>query len=173
MPACAAALVLLTAGLLSGLRLSHQELRLRQFAPVSDQELRVLADPSSGVSIASDDPMKIRDWVKSRSSIEVEIPSTRSEAIRLLGAKLVQLRGSLVAAIAYRVGADSATLVVTKAACCNADAGSRHLFSKAGTAGGTALVSWEMRDQAYTIAYAGSGALHGACQLCHAEGRPL
>src|SRR5439155_26440495 len=46
MPVFAAALVLLTAGLLSGIRQSR--LHMRDIAPLTDQELRVLADSSSG-----------------------------------------------------------------------------------------------------------------------------
>jgi hypothetical protein len=170
MPVCAAMLVLMTAGLLWGIRQSRGHLRDR--APLTDQELRVLADNSLGESYSSDNPAQIRNWVKSRSSIDIEMPSSRSEAIHLLGAKIVQLHGSLIAAVAYKVGLDSATLLVSRQAeCCNAGASSRHLISRTETAAGIGLASWNMREQTYTIAYTCSGEPQGACQLCHADAR--
>jgi hypothetical protein len=42
------------------------------------------------------------------------------------------------------------------------------LFAKAHTPAGTNLVSWNMREQAYTIAYAGGNDPQGGCLLCHA-----
>jgi hypothetical protein len=164
---CAATLVLLTAGLLWGIRQSRPHLR---DIALTDQDLRVLADLSTGETFSSANPVHIRNWVKSRSNIDVELPSGRSEAIHLLGAKLIQLHGSLIAAVAYKVGDDPATLLVSRRGlCCNTDVGSRHLIAKAETSGGTSLTSWKMRDQEYTIAYAGAGEPQGACQLCHAE----
>lgn len=159
MPVFATLLVFMTAGLLWGIRQSRTHLR---DIALSDQELRVLADSSNGQTYPSDDPIQIRNWVKRHSNIDIELPTSRSEAIHLLGAKLVQSRGSLIAAVAYKVGADSATLIVSRR---NGNAGSKHLISRVNTAGGTSLLSWNMREQAYTIAWAGVG---DPCLLCHA-----
>lgn len=168
MPVLATLVVLISAGLFVELRNSRAS--VRDMAQVTDQELRLFADPSTGQTFPSDDPAKIRNWIKAKGNIDVELPSSRSAAVRLLGARLVSVRGALIAAVAYTVGEDSATLLVSRrTACCNATAGSRHLFSKVNTSGGKSLFSWDMKEQTYTIAYAGANDPQGGCLLCHAD----
>jgi hypothetical protein len=167
-PVLATLLVLLTAGLLWGIRQSRTH--LSDFAQLTDQDLSTLADASNGESLLSGDPSEIRNWVKAKGNIDIELPSGPSRAVRLLGTKLVQLRGTLIAAVAYRVGNVSATLLVSRrTACCNQSAGTNHLFSKAGTTRGESLVSWNMREQSYTIAWTGAADSQSACLLCHAD----
>jgi hypothetical protein len=174
MPVLATLLVLLSAGLFVQIRNSHAS--VRDMTRLTDHELRLFADPSTGESFPSDDPVEIRHWIKAKGNIDIELPTSRSAAIRLLGAKLVSLRGNLIAAVAYSIGKDSATLLVSRrTGCCNATAGSRHLFSKVNTPGGRSLFSWDMKEQTYTIAYAGANDPQGGCLLCHvdAHGRRL
>jgi hypothetical protein len=169
-PVLATLLVLISAGLFIEIRSSRAT--VHDMAQLTDQELQAFADPSNGETFPSDDPAQIRDWIKAKGNIDVELPSSRSGAVRLLGAKLVSLRGALIAAVAYSIGKDSATLLVSRrAGCCNATAGSRHMLSKVSTSGGKSLFSWDMKDQTYTIAYAGTNDPQSGCLLCHADTR--
>jgi hypothetical protein len=168
MPVLATLLVVISSGLF--LQIRNSRAAARDMAQITDQELRLFADPSAGQSFPSNDPAEIRDWIKAKGNIDVELPTSRSEAIRLLGAKLVSVRGALVAAVAYSIGKDSATLFVSRSTvCCNSAGGSRHLLSKVSTSGGKNLLSWEMKKQTYTIAYAGDNDPQGGCLLCHAD----
>jgi hypothetical protein len=49
----------------------------------------------------------------------------------------------------------------------------KHLFSAMKSAGKEHLLSWNMRNQNYTIAYSEAKDLGGACLLCHANTRGL
>lgn len=144
---------------------------LRDMAQITAQDLRVLADPSTGYTFRSEDPRQIRKWVKSKGNIEIELPSSPTGAVHLLGAKLVELRGTLIAAVAYHVGDDSATLLVSRKRTMfwDSNAESKHLFSRVATSQGTSLFSWSMREQNYAIAWAGVNDPQGACLLCHAD----
>ena len=145
--------------------------QLREMAQISEQDLVVLADPASGVSFRSEDGSSIRKWVKSRGNIEIELPPNPTGAVHLLGAKLVELRGMLIAVVAYHVGNDSATLLVAKRRSLFRSGGdnSRHLFASVATPSGSNLVSWGMRDQNYAIVSTGLGDPQAGCLLCHAE----
>ena len=44
---------------------------------------------------------------------------------------------------------------------------SKHLFSPVQSAGSARLFTWSMRQQEYTIAFAGAKDPQGACLLCH------
>jgi hypothetical protein len=167
-PVFATLLILISAGLFLQIRGSRAS--ARDIAQITEQELQVFANSASGDTFLSDDPAQIRNWIKDKGNIDVQLPNSRSTAVRLLGAKLVSLRGSLIAAVAYRIGKDSATLLVSRRTeCCAASPASRHLVSKVNTPGGKSLFSWDMKDQTYTIAYAGTSDPQGGCLLCHAE----
>lgn len=146
---------------------------LRDMAQLSDQDLRVLADASQGVSFQSEDPGQITKWLKNKGSIDLELPSGGPGGVHLLGAKLVELRGTLIAAVAYHIGNDdSATLLVSRkkrSAFWNAGATSKHLFTRVATERGTNVFSWSTRDQNFAVAYAGVSDSQSACLLCHAD----
>ncbi len=146
---------------------------LRDMAQLTSQDLRVLADAAQGVSLQSDDPRVIVKWLKSKGNIELELPSAAPGKVHLLGAKLVELRGTLIAAVAYHIGNDdSATLLVSRkkrSAFWNAGATSKHLFTRVATERGTNVFSWSTRDQNFAVAWAGLSDPQSACLLCHAD----
>ncbi|MGD1072798.1 MAG: hypothetical protein ABSB15_21970 [Bryobacteraceae bacterium] len=112
---------------------------MRDITQLTGRELRSLADSSLACDFWSDDPAEIRNWVKSKGNIDVDIPVAHSGAARLMGARLVRVRGTLVAAIAYRMSNGAATLLVAK--------------PRAGS-------------QLYEVAFSG-GDPQGACLVCH------
>jgi len=65
-----------------------------------------------GLDIRSEDPAEIRTWLKANADIDIALPG--SGAVRLLGARLIPRRGAPVAAVAYRVGDNDATLPVSR-----------------------------------------------------------
>jgi len=87
---------------------------MRDITQLTGQELRSIADSPQACDFWSNDPAEIRNWVKSKGNIDVEIPPGRSSAVRLIGARLAHVRGKLVAAIEYQVGNSTATLVVSR-----------------------------------------------------------
>jgi hypothetical protein len=112
----------------------------------------------------SADPLEIRTWVKARTNIDLALSG--SSAVRLLGARLIQLDGEPVAAIGYQVGDGSATLLVCRKRA--APGGDRHVFSRADAR----LFTWSMREQVYTIASSSAKDPQAACLLCHADVAP-
>jgi len=127
-------------------------------ARLAEHELR-----ADSLDFRSEDPLEIRTWVKARANIDIDLPAGRS-AVRLLGARLIQFKGAPVAAVAYRVGDDDAALLVMGK---RSAATSKHLFSPVQSAGSARLFTWSMRQQEYTIAFAGAKDPQGACLLCH------
>jgi len=112
---------------------------MRDITQLTGQELRSLADSSLACDFWSDDPAEIRNWVKSKGNIDVDIPVAHPGAARLMGARLIRVRGTLVAAIAYRMSNGAATLLVARQ---------------------------RPEGQLYEVAFSG-GESQGACLLCH------
>ena len=133
-------------------------------AKLAERELRAIADNSRSLDFRSDDAAEIQTWVKAKTNIDIELPAGRS-AVRLLGACVIRLKGTPVAAVAYRVGDEAAALLVMEKHA--AATSSRHLFSQVASAGNARLFSWGMRRQEYMIAFAGTKDPHGACLVCH------
>jgi hypothetical protein len=133
----------------------------------TDEELALRAT-TSGFDFRSDNFEDTRAWVKGRANIDIDLPPGHAEAdrsaVRMLGVRMVDLRGLPIAAIDYRVGDEMATLFVSgKRAGLTGDMGvSNHMYTR------RRLVSWNMRNETYTIAYRSARNPHGACLLCHA-----
>ena len=142
------------------------------------EPLAELPSASRDFDFRSSDFGAIRKWVKAESNIDIDLPdgSAASAApVLLLGVRLIRFRGSPAAAIDYHVGEGAATLVVSGkqgGLSGNTEVG-KHLFSAMKSAGKEHLLSWNMRDQNYTIAYSEDKDLGGACLLCHANTRSL
>jgi hypothetical protein len=112
---------------------------MRDITQLTGQELRSLAESSQACDFWSDDPAEIRNWVKSKGNIDVDIPVAHPGAARLMGARLVRVRGTLVAAIAYRMSNGAATLLLARP---------------------------RPEGQLYEVAFSG-GDSQRACLLCH------
>jgi hypothetical protein len=142
------------------------------------EPLAELPPASRDFDFRSSDFGAIRKWVKAESNIDIDLPdgaATTAAPVLLLGVRLIRFRGSPAAAIDYHVGEGAATLVVSRkqgGLTANTEAG-KHLFSPMKSAGKEHLLSWNMRNQNYTIAYSGDKDLGGACLLCHANTRSL
>jgi len=144
----------------------------------SHEPLAELPPASRDFDFRSNDFGAIRRWVKAESNIDIDLPdgsATTAAPVLLLGVRLIRFRGSPAAAIDYHVGEGAATLVVSgkqAGLSGNTEVG-KHLFSAMKSAGKEHLLSWNMRDQNYTIAYSGAKDLGGACLLCHSNTRSL
>ena len=167
----AAAMLLLTSG---GVAWQSGKVRnhVGDMEQLAEQELQRLVAGSNDFDFQSSDPGEIRAWVKAKVKIDIDLAAGRSDGeVRLLGVRLIQHRGAPVAAIDYRVGEDAATLLVLRKA---SSAGttlpaSEHLFSRIQSAGSSRLVSWSMREQAYTMALSGTRDPQGGCFVCHVD----
>jgi hypothetical protein len=162
-PVALAMVLLAFAGILRTLSLS------REPDPLPEQELALFARSSGDFDFRSNSFAETRAWVKAQANIDIDVPASRPAAdrgaVRLLGTRILRLHGLKVAAIDYRVGDQLATLFVSgkRAGLTGSAKASKHLFSQG------RLVSWNMRSQTYTIAFAGTGNSRGACLLCHAN----
>lgn len=115
-------------------------------APLTEQDLEAVSD-GAACEFKSSDPVQIERWVKAKTRMDVNLSCGRPGNARLVGASLIQKRGAVIAAIAYQVGNDAATLLVSD----------RH-----------SLFRWN-RD--YSIAWSGMKDNPGACNQCHLDAR--
>jgi hypothetical protein len=98
------------------------------------------------------DPAQINSWMRRQAGVELAIPERRG--VRLAGARVIQKGGARIAAVTYRVGNETATLLVARATP-SADFGHGHLL-------------WQARGQSYALASSNPERSEDACLLCHA-----
>jgi hypothetical protein len=138
----------------------------------STQELAVagLSSSPETLELQSGTLPEIRAWVKTRTGLDLPLPSEASHAVRLKG--VCTVRGGATVEVAYRVSGHNAALLVSKASPEIAGDG-RHRFLKCESTVGARVSTWVMRGQLYTLAYAASGDIRDECLLCHAVAGPL
>jgi anti-sigma factor RsiW len=154
-----AALLLMTSGVVAW-RTSLARDPVSAMQKLAEQEL---SGPQQ-FDFDSADPLEIRTWVKTNADIDIELPG--SSAVRLLGARIIRLGGSPIAAVGYKVGDSPATLLVCRKRSGGA-ATTKHVFSRMNAR----VLTWTMRAQVYTIASTAKDP-QAACQLCHADPAP-
>lgn len=113
--------------------------------------LQELRDPAP-LQLHSSDPARINDWMRRQAGLDLAIPE-RSGA-RLAGARVIQKGGARIGAVSYRVGEDTATLLIARAAPA-ADFGHGH-------------AQWQAGGQTYALAGSNPDHPEAACLLCHA-----
>ena len=101
------------------------------------------------VEFHSSDPVEIGAWLRREAGVDVAIP--RSTRVKLEGARVVRQGGVRIGEVAYRVGDETALLLVAQVGAFRAP--SKH--------GGN---SWQQQQQVYAIADHQAG-----CVLCHAN----
>ena len=132
----------------------------------SDQELLSMSRGAERAEYRSGNFDDIRTWVKDRADIDIDVPAGRTGTdrnVRILGARLLRVRGVNVAAIDYRVGEKAATLFVT----------GKHVenvLPQEEPAGERGRYSWDRGSETYLVSYAGPQASREACLLCHPAG---
>jgi hypothetical protein len=164
----AAALLLMASGGVAW-RFSVARDPVNAMEKLAERELNELAGGPQELDLRSDDAAEIRTWAKTKANVDIELPGSGS--VRLLGARLIRLDGSPIAAVCYKVGDSAATLLVLRKAGGNS-AKKEHVFSRVESAGGARLISWSMREQVYTIASSAAKDPEAACALCHADRAP-
>jgi hypothetical protein len=104
------------------------------------------------LAMHSTDPRAISAWMR-QAGIDVTLPAPSSDTVHLVGARVFQKRGARIGAVAYRVGSDTATL----------------LIASAGIAPGPAhgQLACKTRGQSYTVACSNPDHPEAACLLCH------
>ena len=112
------------------------------------------------VDFRSEDPVRIRAWVKANTGTDVPLPAQVS--VRLIGANLI---GKGTACISYRIGNQVGKLVVAR----GASAAPQHASIEYSTRNGASVASWTMQGQTYALAWSAPGDMHSACILCHLD----
>ena len=100
------------------------------------------------LAMHSGDPRAISAWMR-QAGIEVTLPTPSNDTVHLVGARVFRKRGARIGAVAYRVGSDTATL----------------LIASAGIAAGPG--SCKTHGQSYTVACSNPDRPEAACVLCH------
>jgi hypothetical protein len=126
--------------------------------------LGVTRDPSE--EITSSDAQEIRSWVKAKSNIDIPLPD-RPTLVRLVGARIIRMQRYSVAVVNYRVGSESATMLVTDHHATGEIRNPGHASPRISNTGGIALYSWSLGPDDYTIAFTGAKEPRAACLLCH------
>jgi anti-sigma factor RsiW len=158
-------LTILAASCILVWQISHARGAITDLSQLSDHELQTLiADSvgsSRGMALSSADPIEIRNWVKTRCNIDIALPNGSPASVRLLGARLIRAQGLTIAAVAYKVAGEPATLFVSRRSSASGESSqtSKHLFSRAEPA------LWTMGEEEYAIASPLKS--HAACQMCH------
>jgi hypothetical protein len=143
--------------------------------PFREQELALLRSPVRGYDVRPVNLQETRAWAKAEANIDIDTPSGEpppdAGAVRVIGARMMNYRGVRVAAINYRAGDETATLFVSgkRAGLSGNTEISKHLFSQIESDGDQRIVSWNMRNQTYSISWPGAKSSRGACLLCHAS----
>ena len=122
---------------------------------------RELASGAAAPDLRSDDPTRIRAWVKAHAGLDVPLPNEPAQGVQLIGVSLLQGEGP-VACITYRVGGHEAKLLVTRGA-----ARPQHHPTKLDSG----VASWTQGKQLYALAWGGPQEGNAACVLCHLDGR--
>ncbi len=123
--------------------------------PVSNLEQlaeQQLHNPSP-LDVESSDPAKIDGWVSRQTGVSLSLPSNGQA--RLVGARMVRTGRVPVAAVSYRVGGDTATLLVAQAGAAMGQAHGR--------------LTCKSHGHAYALACSNVEHPEAACQLCHAK----
>jgi hypothetical protein len=109
---------------------------------------------------------EIRGWVKAKTGLDIPLPESAPECVRMSGACSMKGGGAMVE-VAYRMNGRNAVMLVSRAPATGAPDDARHRFLKSQSIGGTRVSSWVMRGQLYTLAFAGVGDARDECRLCH------
>lgn len=138
---------------------------LRQIAQPEAAELAALAASPEACELNSNDPARIRQWVKSHSDIELGLPD-HSPSARVTGARIANIRGTLVASVKYEVSDASergGTMLVWKS-------GKSATGKHEATWAGSEMVSWSQGENTFAAVAAEGSSAREACLLCHPEG---
>ena len=145
---------------------------LRQTTQPNPAELAALAASPEACDLYSSDPARLQKWVKSRSGIEIEIPA-HSSAVRITGARVATVRGTMVASLKFEAANDRSergTVLVWKS---GKSPVSRHVASMGvfGSRGASPeMVSWSQGENVFAAVAAEGASAREACLLCHPEG---
>jgi len=140
---------------------------LRHIAHPGPEDIAALAAAPDQCDFYSNDPSRIHEWVKSRTNIDIELPD-HSSVVRIVGARVLDFRGTPIATVAYESGSRTGTMLVWKNGNGNSQT-AKHVFaiSKPEHSG---LVSWSHGENNFAVTSTGSSAGREACLLCHPEG---
>ena len=131
-----------------------------------ERAVRALRRAPEQLQFHSTDAAELRAWVKTGTGLDVPMPPHTASSVQLVGAYVSRKDSTPTAEIAYRVGGQDATLVVSRI---SMEGDGRHQFVKSGSYHGSSFQSWTMRGQMYTIASADARV---GCLLCHSTGAP-
>ena len=129
--------------------------------------VRELARGAAGVDFQSSDPSRIRAWVRANAGFDVPLPAGPPSGVRILGVSLFH-GGALTACVTYRIGDQTAKLLVTGASA----SAPAHPDMQVAREEHATVSAWSMAGQTYTLASNEPANSQAACVLCHVDGKP-
>ncbi len=128
--------------------------------------IEALSRETDDLELRSGVASEIRTWVKTKTGLDLPLPTTTSPAVLVSG--VCGMRGDASGVeVAYRVRGHKAALIVSRATR-DARADGKHRFLRCDSTSGVRVSTWTMRGQLYTLAYASPGDSRDECLLCHA-----
>lgn len=129
------------------------------------------------LDLRTSDAARLRKWIAESSPLTAAVATARPQpdpdALELVGARWVVIQGKRMAAVAYRLGAFPATLLIARAQDLSSAHRKRlapqHLAARRVQAGALELYSWQAGGQVYTLVSSLPEQSQRACMLCHAE----
>lgn len=106
------------------------------------------------LELRSSDPAQIAAWMR-RAGLEVSLQADQNAEVRLVGARIIERHGTRVGAVEYKVGSDTAMLLVARAG--------------PGVDGGHGNAAWRAHGQSYALASSNPERPDEPCRLCHAS----
>jgi len=135
---------------------------------------------SLALDIRSDSQQALNEWFKTRSQFPLVLPASPAAAgeerpYRLLGARLVQVRGKTAEYIAYQMQTGPVGLMVTPDSVAVASGGVVIDFKKVsfhyGMVEGYKVVTWSIHGLTYALVSQEGNSAQQSCMVCHSAMR--
>jgi len=166
-----AVIALVSAGRLSSAPLSGRE--LAQFAANTHQQH---FQGKMTLELQSDSQRLLNEWLHEKSELSLALPASSDvprEGLpyRLEGARLIKMHNQAAAYIAYRTGANSASLIVAPISAAVATGGVEAAFKKVSfhyyTIQDYKVVTWSIHGLTYALVSKEGNRTQRSCMVCH------
>ena len=127
--------------------------------------VQALAGVPENLEFRSQEALRIQNWVKENTGLNIPLATKSSRSVRLVGARVMKT-STPTAAIAYLVGDRYAMLLVSGSAS-NLHTSAEHHSLTNERWKDVQVTSWTMHGQSYALASAATGDFHEACGICH------
>lgn len=147
-----------------------------KFAEFAVSAHRQHAQGELALDVRSDSPQALNDWFRSKSQFSLALPVSpggpgEERPYRLEGARLMRVRGTSAAYVAYRMQSGLVSLMVAPASVAVASGGVEVHFAKVNfhyaTVDGYKAVTWSVHGLTYALISQEGNRTQASCMVCH------